>query len=244
MYDDKGWDDPKTKCRAYGGSDAPKRTYAAMITFMDTQVGRLLNTLKELGIDNNTIVFFTSDNGTTFIKGLVDFDFFKSVGKLKGLKGSLYEGGIREPMIVRWPGHVKPGTTTDMVAALYDIPATLADIAGVTDKIGKTDGISLLPTILGHPDKQKQHEFLFWDFAGYGGQIAVRMGKWKGIIRNIKKKPNAKLELYDLEKDVSEKHNVADDHPEIVAKIKEIIKRERTMPEEPTFRFGKYGECP
>ena len=239
MYKGK-WPDPPAKIKTYGGSDAPKTTYAAMITFLDDQVGRIMAKLKDLGIDKNTIVFFTSDNGTTYIKKLVDYKFFNSVGKLKGLKGSLYEGGIREPLIVRWPTRVTPGTTTDLPAALYDIPATIAAIADMSDAIGKTDGVSLLPTILGKPEKQEKHKFLFWDFAGYGGQIAVRMGKWKGIIRTVKKNPNAKLQLYDLESDPGEKNNLAEKHPEVVKQIMDIIAKERTKPIEPKFRFGTY----
>jgi len=241
MYKGK-WQDPPAKTKAYEGSDAPKTTYAAMITFMDAQVGRIMEKLKELGVDKNTIVLFTSDNGTTHIKQLVDYKFFNSVGELRGLKGSLYEGGIREPFIARWPGHVKPGTTTDMLAALYDIPATIAELTGTSDAIGKTDGVSLLPTILGEPEKQAKHKFLFWDFAGYRGQIAVRMGKWKGIRRNVKKHPDAPLELYDLEADPGEKHNLAKEHPEIVKQIMDIIAKERTKPEEPRFRFGQYAK--
>jgi arylsulfatase A-like enzyme len=213
-----------------------------MITFIDTQVGRLMETLDELGLADNTLIFFTSDNGTTYLDKQVDYKFFNSVGNLRGLKGSLYEGGIREPMVIRWPGYVKPGTTTDQIGIFYDIPATLADIAGVSDKIKPTDGLSLLPTITGKNSEQQQHPFLFWDFAGYGGQLAVRMGKWKGIKRNIKRNPNAPIELYNLEEDIAEKNNVAAQHPEIVDKISKIMVSERTQPEVKRFRFGKYSD--
>jgi arylsulfatase A-like enzyme len=237
------WDEtPYTGGQGYRRNKTPRATYAGMITFLDEQVGRLMQELKDLGIDDNTLVVFTSDNGTTYLDRQVDFKFFNSVGNLRGLKGSLYEGGIREPMVVRWPGRVAPNTSTDQTGILYDMPATIAEITGISDKIGYTDGLSLLPTFLGKPEQQKQHPFLFWDFAGYGGQLAVRMGKWKGIKRNIKRKPNAPLELYDLEKDVSEKNNVAKQHPEIVKKIEEIMLSERTRPAERRFQFGKYSD--
>ena len=228
-----------------GGSylphDTPKACYAAMITFMDMQIGRLMALLDELDLDEDTIVMFTSDNGTTFLKSQVDYTFFDSVGPLRGLKGSLYEGGIRVPMIARWPKRIKPGTTSDLIAAHYDLPATLADIAGTAFDKG-SDGISILPTFSGNDAQQKKHGFLFWDFAGYGGQIAVRMGKWKGIRRNLHKNPQASLELYNMEDDLREKNNVVKIHPEIAEKIKSIMMRERTRPEIVKFRFGQYQD--
>ena len=195
--------------------------------------------LKELSLDSNTVVFFTSDNGTTHLKDQVDYEFFNSVGPLRGLKGSLYEGGIRVPMIIRWPGKIKAGAVSDHLAAHYDVLATLADVVGVSAP-HDIDGISFIPTLLSQPGKQKKHDYLFWDFAGYGGQLAVRMDKWKGIKRNLRKNPDALLELYDLENDISEKDNVAEEYPGIAANIERIMLEARNQPMIKKFQFGRY----
>ncbi|MHC4633189.1 MAG: arylsulfatase [Planctomycetota bacterium] len=204
QYRDR-WPETPYKGKSYLPHPTPKACYAAMISFMDRQVGRIMRLLKRLNLDDNTVVFFTSDNGTTHLKDQVDYEFFNSVGPLRGLKGLLYEGGIRVPMVVRWPGRTKAGSVTDHASAHYDVLATLAEIAGIKPP-SNTDGISFVPTLLSRPERQKKHDYLFWDFAGYGGQSAVRMGKWKGIKQNLRKNPDAPLELYDLEKDISEKN--------------------------------------
>jgi len=235
------WPETPYTGKSYQPHPTPRACYAAMITFMDKQVGRLMSLLKELHLDENTLILFTSDNGTTYLKGQVDYSFFNSVGPLRGLKGSLYEGGIRVPLVAHFPGHIPAGTTSGLPVANYDISATLADIAG-TSFDTETDGISILPTLLGHHGKQKKHEFLFWDFAGYGGQLAVRIGTWKGIKRNLRKNPDAPLELYNLATDIGEKNNVAKDHPEIVKKMENIMLKERTIPKIKAFRFGAYTD--
>jgi len=231
------WTETAYTGKSYQPNKTPRATYAAMITYLDKQVGRILELLDELGLTDNTLIFFTSDNGTTHLKKQVDYEFFDSVGKLRGLKGSVYEGGIRVPMIVKWPGHVEPGSTTGLLSAHYDALATIADVVGA--KV-ESDGISYLPTLLGKPDAQKRHDFLYWDFGGYGGQIAVRKGKWKGVLRNLRKHPDAKVELYDLERDESERDNVAGDHPEIVAELMKIVRNSRRKPAVKQFRFGPY----
>jgi len=233
------WPETPYKGKSYLPHPTPKACYAAMISFMDRQVGRIMKLLKELNLDDNTVVLFTSDNGTTFLKDQVDYEFFNSVGPLRGLKGSLYEGGIRVPMVVRWPGKIKARTVSDHLAAHYDALATLADIAGAKAP-NDTDGISFVPTLLSQPDKQKKHDYLFWDFAGYGGQLAVRMGKWKGIKRDLRKKPDVPLELYDLENDVSEKNNMAEEYPKVVASIEKIMLEARSRPITKKFQFGRY----
>ncbi len=217
----------------------PKACYAGMISFMDAQVGRLMSLLQELDIDDNTIIFFTSDNGTTLLTDEVDVEFFNSVGPLRGLKGSLYEGGIRVPMVVRWHERVPAGTVSDHAAAHYDIPATLADLTGA--RMPATDGISILPTLLGREGGQQEHEYLFWDFSGYGGQLAVRMGPWKGVKQNLRQNPDAPLELYNLEEDIGEQNNVVNENPEIAARIEQIMLDARTVPEIEAFRFGRYS---
>ncbi|HEO71114.1 MAG TPA: arylsulfatase [Candidatus Hydrogenedentes bacterium] len=232
------WPEEPYAGKSYLPHPTPKACYAAMISFLDKQVGRLFALLKELGLDEDTIVFFTSDNGTTHLKEQADYTFFESVGPLRGLKGSLYEGGIRVPMVVRWPGRIAQGSATDLLAAHYDVPATLSDLAGTTFAAG-ADGISFLPTLLGK--QQKEHAHLFWDFAGYGGQLAVRMGKWKGVKQGLVKKPDAPLEVYDLETDIGETANVAEEYPEVAARIERIMREGRTEPSFEAFRFGVYG---
>lgn len=232
------WEETPYTGKSYLPHPAPRACYAAMITFMDKQMGRLFAKLKELGIDDNTIVIFTSDNGATFLKQ-VDYEFFDSVGELRGLKGSVYEGGIREPLIARWPGQIPTNTVSEHIGAHYDLLATCADITDANVPAG-TDGISILPELLGQSEKQRNHAFLLWDFAGYKGQIAIRMGDWKGVKQNVVKNPAAPLELYNLKDDPSETTDVAKQHPAIVEKINAIIFQERDQPEVEKFRFGTY----
>ena len=217
----------------YTPHQTPKAAYAAMITHLDTDVGRIMALLKELDLDEDTLVMFSSDNGTTHLELEVDFEFFESVGPLRGLKGSLYEGGIRVPMIARWPGKVAPGTVTDHISAFYDVMPTIADITGTTPPQG-IDGISFAPTLLGQPDKQQQHEFLYWEFSGYGGQQAVRMGPWKAVRQNMLRRNNSdplKIELYNLQDDIGETRDLAAERPEIVAKARAIMQQQHTPSE-------------
>jgi len=235
------WPETPYAGKSYLPHPTPRACYAAMISFLDRQVGRLMELLRQEGLDRNTVVFFTSDNGTTLLKEQVDAEFFESVGPLRGLKGSLYEGGIRVPMIVRWPGRVRPGSVTDYPAAHYDMLSTLADIAEVGQP-PETDGMSLLPVLLSRPATQQRREYLFWEFAGYGGQLAVRMGRWKGVKRGLIKNPDVPLELYDLETDIGERRNVVAEHPKITARIERIMVEARTRPAVEAFRFGRYRD--
>ena len=203
----------------------PRAAYAAMISRLDKDVGRIMALVKALGLDDNTIVMFSSDNGTTHLEQEVDYEFFHSVGPLRGLKGSLYEGGIRVPMIARWPGKIPAGTTSDHLSAFWDVMPTIAELTGVKPPAG-IDGISFAPTLLGRPEQQKEHEYLYWEFPSYGGQQAVRMGDWKGVRQNMLRRNNPdplKIELYNLKDDVGESRDVAADHPEIVARIRAIM---------------------
>lgn len=235
------WPETPYKGKSYLPHPTPRACYAAMISFLDKQVGRIMKLLEDLGLEDETIVFFTSDNGTTYLKGQVDYEFFDSVGPLRGLKGSLYEGGIRVPMVVRWPGRIRADSKTDHVAAHYDVMATLAEIAGAGPP-ENTDGTSFVPTLLSKPQQQRKPEYLFWDFGGYGGQLAVRMGKWKGIKQNVRKNPDAPLELYDLETDIGESNNVAEKYSAVAKKIERIMLEGRSRPAIERFRFGRYPD--
>jgi arylsulfatase A-like enzyme len=203
----------------YGSQSEAHAAFAAMVTELDDYVGEIIGKLKELGLEKNTIIIFASDNGPHLEAG-ADPDFFNSNGDLRGYKRDMYEGGIRTPMIVRWPDKVKEGTKSNHISAFWDILPTLAEIAGA-EIPGNIDGISFLPELLGK--KQKQHEYLYWEFHEQGGKMGVRMGNWKAVRQNIDKTPQGATELYDLSKDISESNNVADSNPEIVKKMEEIM---------------------
>ncbi len=219
------WDDPPYDgSKGYLPHPAPRAGYAAMVTRMDRTVGRITALLKELGLDNDTIVFFTSDNGPTFCGG-ADSAFFESAGPFRGLKCSLYEGGIRVPMIVRWPGRVEPGTTSDHVSAFQDFMPTLAGISG-SQTPSDMDGISLLPTLLGRGE-QKKHDYLYWEYRSRRCQ-AVRMGDWKAVY-HIRQD---RFELYNLADDIGESQNIASRHPDTARTMKEIMRTARTESKE------------
>ena len=201
----------------------PRATYAAMITYLDKQVGRVMATLKKLKLDENTLVIFSSDNGATFDVGGVDTEFFNSVGGLRGRKQDLYEGGIREPMIARWPGKIKAGKLTDHPSVQFDLMATLSDLTGQKIPVA-TDGISFLPTLLGK--EQKSHPFLYFEFPEKSGQIAVRIGHFKGVKSQLKKDKQASWELFDLAKDPSERNDIAKEHANLLKQMDEIVKKE------------------
>ncbi len=197
---------------------APEKGKAAMIARLDEDVGRLLDKLAALGLADRTIVIFASDNGP-HAEGGVDPAFFRSSGPLRGLKRDVYEGGIRVPLIVRWPGHVAPGTVSDYVGYLGDIMATLAAIAGTPPPAG-LDSISFLPTLLGRPADQPQHPYLYWEFYEGRSSQAVRLGDWKGVRRPML---TGSIELYDLRTDLGEQHDVAAAHPDIVERVRQIM---------------------
>ncbi len=186
----------------------------------------------------NTLIVFTSDNGPSSAGG-ADPAYFESAKPFDGEygrgKGFLYEGGIRVPMIASWPAKIQPGSKSDQISVHYDMLATFADAAGYKVP-SDTDGISLLPTFLSEKG-QKIHEFLYWEFPSYGGQVAMRMGDWKVVRQNLLNEEEPTLELYNLKEDPTEKTNVADAHPKILAKAAEIFKAERTRPELENFKI-------
>ena len=202
--------------------------FAAMITRLDYYVGEVLKKLKEKGLDENTLVIFSSDNGP-HEEGGADPTFFGRDGKLRGLKRQCHEGGIRIPFIARWPGHVPAGKVNDHICAFYDLMPTFCDVAGIKNyekkyrnkekEVDYFDGISFAPTLLGKK-KQKQHDFLYWEF-NETNQIAVRMDDWKLIVK--KGKPF----LYNLKTDIHEDNDVALQHPDIVEKLKKVIFEQR-----------------
>ena len=199
----------------------PEKNKAAMISRLDADVGRLVEDLKKFKIDDNTMVIFTSDNGP-HKEGGVDPKFLQSSGPLRGCKRDLYEGGIRVPLLVRWPMGIKPGQVSHLPCAFWDFLPTAAEIAGVKPP-ANLDGISLLPTLTGGP-QTNAHPFLYWEFHERGFQQAARMGDWKAV------RPQAgePLELYNLQADPGERSNVAGQHPEIVAKLEAYLKTART----------------
>ena len=203
IYADKDW------------PEAQKGT-AAMISRMDADIGRLMARLKQHGIDENTIVFFTSDNGP-HREGGNNPDFFDSNGPLRGIKRALYEGGIRVPMIVRWPGKIAAGAVSNHVGYFGDFLPTAAELAGAPPP-ENTDGVSFAAELLGRGDQQ-QHEYLYWEFYEQGSARAVRMGSYKGVARPF----YGEIELYNLESDLGERNNVADEHPDIVTRMRQIM---------------------
>ena len=231
--------------RPYAGGNGylpqryPRAAYAAMITRMDRDIGKMVQLVKELGLENDTMFIFTSDNGAVFPLSGVDPVYFQSNGKLRGYKQDIYEGGIREPLIVSWPGHVPAGTTSSLVTGFEDWFPTLLELAGAQDEIPKSaDGISFAPTLLG--GRQPERPFLYREFHGVGGMQAVRVGDWKLVRLHLLKTPRKPAapttELYDLGNDPGETANVASAHPDLVAKLGKIMLAQHTPSKEFPFK--------
>jgi arylsulfatase len=198
---------------------APRAAYAAMVTRLDREVGRLAQLVRELGLDRDTLIVFTSDNGPTF-NGGTDSAFFGSAGPFRGLKTMVYEGGIRVPMVARWPGRIPAGTVSGHVSAFEDLMPTFAEIAGLERPAG-VDGLSMLAALEGRAAAQKPRDYLYWEFQG---KQAARIGAWKGI-RNA---ANGAFELYDLSRDIGEKANVAAEYPEVVGRLERVMRAAHT----------------
>jgi len=211
---------PESPSLGYRSQPTPRAAFAAMITRMDRDVGRILDAVRARGLDNRTLVIFTSDNGP-HVEGGADPAFFNSSGGFRGVKRDLYDGGIRVPMIARWIGTIPAGRVSDQPAAHWDLFPTLTDLAGIKTPDG-LDGMSIRRALVG--ESQPGHEFLYWEFHERGFQQAVRMGDWKAV-RLAKDKP---LELYNLKTDPTEQQDVASTQPAIVAKIEAYLKTART----------------
>ena len=218
---------------AYGSTERPMASFASMVTRLDRYVGDVMNLLDSLGIADNTILIFTSDNGP-HKEGGANPDYFRSYGPYRGIKRDLYEGGIRMPMLMVCPGHIAAGVDNDHLMAFWDMLPTFAEAVGYRGKL-HTDGISALPAMLGRKH-QKEHEFLYWEFHEQKGKQAVRQGQWKLIRLNVGTGAPV-TELYDLSVDVHEDHNVAAEHPDIVRRLNAIIDRSHT--ESDLFDFGR-----
>lgn len=223
-----------------GGLGSQKETHAAfgaMITLLDKQVGEIVSKLKELGLDKNTIILFSSDNGP-HKEGGGDPDFFNSNGPFRGIKRDLYDGGMHVPFIVRYPQKIKAGTTSNLISAFWDVMPTLAEIAE-TPSPQNLDGISFLPTLLGSKS-QKLHESLYWEGAEEaGGKQAIRKGDWKLVRNNMNDPKLTTTELYNLKTDIGEQNNVADKNPELVKELLDLIQKSRTPSSIYKFRFEK-----
>jgi arylsulfatase A len=231
------WPDPP-----YAGGNSylphpyPRAAYAAMIARMDRDVGRIAELVSELRLDENTIFVFTSDNGPLYGRlGGTDCEFFQSAGGLRGRKGSLYEGGFRVPLIVRWKGRIPAGQVSDRVTGFEDWLPTILELIGAQPATpAGIDGISFAPTLAGR--RQVPRPFLYREFPGYGGQQMVRIGDWKGIRSNLNPanrnlRPTLKTELYNLKEDPGESRDVAKDHPEMVARVERIMREQHTRSE-------------
>jgi arylsulfatase len=232
---------PYLGTNSYFPSRYPKATYAAMISHLDEQVGKLVKQLKSSGQYENTLIIFSSDNGPTYAGG-VDPDWFESASPFRGSygygKGFLSEGGIRVPFLATWPNVIKAGTTSDHPSVNYDLLPTVAEIVGYS--IPKNlSGISFLPALT--EKSQSKHPFMYWEFTENDGQMAIRMGDWKGIRKNMKA-GNLAWELYDLANDPTESVNLAKQHPKIIRKIDKIAKREHAQSPNPNWQFEALGE--
>ena len=236
-----GEEEPYTG-KSYFPNLTPRATYAAMISYLDEQVGDVVAKLQDLGIYKNTLIIFSSDNGPTYTGG-ADTPFFDSAKPFRSdkgwAKGYLHEGGIRVPMVASWQGNILPNSISDHLSGFYDVMPTICDILDLPTP-DHTDGISFLPILLNNEQKKK-HEYLYWEFPGYNGQQAVRLCKWKGIRKNIFE-GNLIVELYDLNNDIMEQNNIASQYPEVIKRIENIMKLEHIPSTLEQFKFVQLGD--
>jgi arylsulfatase A-like enzyme len=219
-----------------------ERGFARMVQYVDLTVGQIMARLRELGLDETTLVVFDSDNGA-YGGGGHDVEFFDSNGPFRGYKRDLYEGGIRAPMIARWPGRIQPGTVSDHMNAMWDLYPTFCEVAGASVPDG-LDGISFLPTLLGRPD-QKQHDRLYWEFHEQGGKQAARVGNWKIVATHLNDGRGPVFELFDLATDPGETTDLAAVHPTRIAALKTVLMAEhRPLPGAELFRAPPAAPSP
>lgn len=234
MYEGKFEETPSDPNGHYYFSEKPYASFAAMVSRLDMYVGQVLDELKKLGMDKNTIVIFSSDNGP-HKEGGANPEFFGSSGPFRGIKRDLYEGGIREPMIVWGPNRIQGGSKSEHISAFWDVMPTLAELIGAKLPNQLFDGISFLPTLLSK-EGQKIHEYLYWEFHEQGGRQAIRKGNWKLIRQGVSKPESTWLELYDLSNDIHEDHNVLNDYPEKVKELVQLMNEAHTPSD--IFTFG------
>lgn len=208
----------------YGSQEECHAAFAAMVTLLDDQVGEILDLVQELGLEEKTLIMFTSDNGP-HLEGGADPDYFDSNGPFTGYKRDLYEGGIRVPMLARWKGHIAPGSRTDHPSAFWDVMPTLADLVQI-DPASNIDGISFLPTMLGE-GQQKKHEYLYWEFHERGGRKALRSGDWKVVKYDLESKPEASPQLFNLKEDPAESKDLGSQHPDKLSELQELMQSAR-----------------
>ena len=231
-----GDEEPYIGDNGYYPNLTPKATYAAMISYLDEQVGEIVLKLKEIGKFENTFIVFTSDNGPTHLRQ-VDINFFKSSGNFQGslnsVKGNVNEAGIRVPTILSWPKKIKAGSSSDHISAFQDFYSTVLDI---TESVSPytLDGISYYPLING--ETQKEHDYLYWEFPSYGGQQAIRINQWKGIRKNLFK-GNKKIKIYNLDNDKLEINDLSDKYPDIINQMEKYMKKARIEPSNSNFKI-------
>ncbi|MVM32933.1 sulfatase-like hydrolase/transferase [Spirosoma sp. HMF4905] len=211
---------PDAKTGGYTSQAYPHATFAAMVARLDLYVGQVMAKLKAKGLDKNTLVIFTSDNGP-HVEGGADPTFFNSSGGFRGVKRDLYEGGIREPFIAHWPGVVKPGSRNEFIGAFWDLLPTFTELAGASTPT-RLDGLSFVPSLTGK-GIQKKHAYLYWEFHENGGRQAVRQDNWKAVRLQVANNPNGPIELFDLAQDPAESHDIATKNPEKAEQLSRIM---------------------
>ena len=235
----EGLDDgPKYRLGGYESQQEPHAAFAAMIKLLDDQVGEIVAKVEDLGLMEDTLIIFTTDNGP-HREGGADPDYFDSNGPLQGYKRDLYEGGIRVPMIAAWEGVIHPGSRSDHVSAFWDVLPTVLDMAEVEVPDG-LDGISFLPTLNGNLDSQVQHDFLYWEFHERGGRQAIRKGNWKAVRYGVLENRDAPIQLFDLSSDLGETNDISEFYPQVVEEMKMIFKTARTESEVFNFSHAQF----
>ena len=222
-----------------GGYNSQKEShaaFAAMVSLLDEQVGQIIDKVDDLGIAENTLIIFSSDNGP-HLEGGADPDYFGSNGPLRGYKRDLYEGGIRVPTLAYWPSQITPNSKSDHISAFWDFFPTAIEIAGLDYNSSKIDGISFLPELKGKD--QKKHPYLYWEFLEKGGRQAVRMNQWKAVRMNMSKNPDSPIELYNVHQDIGEQENLAVQYPEVLKEVSRIMNKEHISSRIFQFEFEK-----